>query len=268
MIEAPRPAAGGGGSEGLVLSGISKRYLGPAGPVAALAPIEIEISRGSFVTLIGPSGCGKTTLLRIVAGLVTADSGSLSIFGEPVERARANKHIGFVPQTLGLLPWRTVLENVRLPLEVNRRANRPARDPEEILSAFGLGEFLSYRPAELSGGMRQRVAIARAFAFEPQVLLMDEPFTALDELTREVLRHELLTLWQSTATTVLFVTHSVTEAVLLSDEVLVMSPSPGRIVVRVAIDLPRPRGDLVELTDEFRAREREVRLALGGGASP
>ena len=252
------------GDGGLVLAGVTKYFAGASGAVHALEPLDLDVPRGSFVTLIGPSGCGKTTVLRIIAGLLEADAGSVSIFGEPVDGARRRKHIGFVPQSLGLLPWRTVLENVRLPLEVNRSANRPARDPEEILFAFGLGDFLDFRPAELSGGMRQRVAIARAFAFEPAVLLMDEPFAALDELTREVLRHELLSLWQSARTTVLFVTHSVAEAVLLSDEVVVMSPAPGRISARIAIDLPRPRGDLVELTDEFHDLERKVRLALRG----
>jgi NitT/TauT family transport system ATP-binding protein len=252
------------GDGGLILAGVSKHFAGPAGTVHALEPLDLDVPRGSFVTLIGPSGCGKTTVLRIVAGLLEADAGEVSIFGEPVEGARRAKHIGFVPQSLGLLPWRSVLDNVRLPLEVNRSANRPARDPVEILSAFGLGDFLDFRPAELSGGMRQRVAIARAFAFEPAVLLMDEPFAALDELTREVLRHELLRLWQSARTTVLFVTHSVAEAVLLSDEVLVMSPAPGRIRARIAIDLPRPRGDLIELTDAFHDLERSVRLALRG----
>ncbi|HVB05597.1 MAG TPA: ABC transporter ATP-binding protein [Acidimicrobiales bacterium] len=250
--------------DGLSLRGVSKRFAGPTGLVEALAPVDLEVGRGRFVTLIGPSGCGKTTLLRIVAGLLTADLGSVSLFGEPVERARANKRIGFVPQSLGLLPWRTVLANVRLPLEVNRRANRPARDPVAILEAFGLADYLDFRPAQLSGGMRQRVAIARAFAFSPPVLLMDEPFAALDELTREVLRHELLALWQSEQTTVLFVTHSVTEAVLLSDEVVVMSPAPGRIRARIPVDLPRPRGEFIELTEGFRALEREVRLALRG----
>ena len=250
--------------DGLAVVGVTKHFSTPNGWILALQPIDLEFERGSFVTLIGPSGCGKSTLLRIIAGLLAPDEGSVSIFGESVERARENKHIGLVPQSLALLPWRNVLENVRLAIEINPRANRPARDPVEILEAFGLGDYLHYLPAQLSGGMRQRVAIARAFALEPPLLLMDEPFAALDELTREVLRHELLELWQSTRTTVLFVTHSVTEAVLLSDEVVVMSPAPGRIRARVAVDLPRPRPDLIELSDRFRELERTVRLELRG----
>ena len=198
------------------------------------------------MTLIGPSGCGKSTLLRVVAGLERPDTGGISIFGENPEHARRSKHIGFVPQALALLPWRTVLENARLPLEVNRSAGsgrpKPARDPAEVLIALGLGDVLDRRPAELSGGMRQRVAIARAFAHEPAVLLMDEPFSSLDELTGEVLRHELLQLWQATGTTVLFVSHSVSEAVLLSDEVVVMTHAPGRVATLIEVTLERPRG--------------------------
>ena len=250
------------GADGVVLLGIAKRYTSPRGPVVALEPLDLNIARGSFVTLIGPSGCGKSTLLRVIAGLSRADEGTISIFGESVDRARANKHIGFVPQSLALLPWRSVLENVEIALEINKGSNRVTRSPVEILAAFGLGDYLDYLPAQLSGGMRQRVAIARAFALEPALLLMDEPFAALDELTRELLRHELLELWQSTGTTVLFVTHSVTEAVLLSDEVVVMSPAPGRIRAHIAIDLERPRGDLVELSERFRGYERDVRVAL------
>ena len=251
---------------GLVVSGVSKTYLTDDGPVPALGPVELSVSRGSFVTLIGPSGCGKSTLLRVVAGLERPDTGGISIFGENPEHARRSKHIGFVPQALALLPWRTVLENARLPLEVNRSAGsgrpKPARDPAEVLIALGLGDVLDRRPAELSGGMRQRVAIARAFAHEPAVLLMDEPFSSLDELTGEVLRHELLQLWQATGTTVLFVSHSVSEAVLLSDEVVVMTHAPGRVAALIEVTLERPRGDLVEVSDAFRDVEREVRLAL------
>jgi NitT/TauT family transport system ATP-binding protein len=252
------------GADGVSVLGIAKRYNSPRGSFIALEPLDLDVGRGSFVTLIGPSGCGKSTLLRIIAGLSSADAGIISIFGESVDRARHHKNIGFVPQSLALLPWRSVLENVELASQINKRANRSTRSAVEILSAFGLGDYLEYLPAQLSGGMRQRVAIARAFALEPALLLMDEPFAALDELTREVLRRELLALWQSTGTTVLFVTHSVTEAVLLSDEVVVMSPSPGRIRARVAIDLERPRGELIELSEPFRAYEREVRFALRG----
>ncbi len=249
-------------SGGLVVDGVSKGYGPSRNPV--LRDISLTVAPGSFVTIIGPSGCGKSTLLRILAGLEREDRGAVSIFGESVDRARENKHIGYVPQSLALLPWRNVLDNVRLPLEIGRRddARAGGRDPEEILRAFGLGDVLHRHPAELSGGMRQRVAIARVFALAPAVLLMDEPFSSLDEMTSEVLRHELLTHWQDNRTTVVFVTHSVSEAVLLSDEVVVMSPAPGEIREVIRIDLERPRDNLVEITHAFHELESRVRLSL------
>jgi NitT/TauT family transport system ATP-binding protein len=254
---------------GLVLDSVTKSYDGAKLP--ALGRISLDIPHGQFVTIIGPSGCGKSTLLRIIAGLERQDEGAVSIFGESVDRAQENKHIGYVPQSLALLAWRSVLDNVRLPLQIGKRAaiREGARDPVEILRAFGLGDVLERLPSELSGGMRQRVAIARAFALSPAVLLMDEPFSSLDEITSEVLRHELLALWQNNRTTVVFVTHSVTEAVLLSDTVVVMSPAPGEIREIVSVNLPRPRNDLVELTDAFHELEGRVRLALRstGGAN-
>lgn len=254
-------------SDGLELRKVTKRYRSSGSSTLAIEDVDISVGRGRFVTLIGPSGCGKSTVLRVAAGLVEADEGEVSIFGEDVQAACANKHVGFVPQSPALLPWRTVLDNVRLPLQVNRRASRgpgetPARDPEELLAAFGLAGALHRRPAELSGGMQQRVAIARAFVFDPEVLLMDEPFSALDELTREVIRYELLDLWNARRTTVLFVTHSVAEAVALSDAVVVMSPQPGRVRAVVPVDLARPRDEHVELTEEFRAIEQVVRAEL------
>ena len=256
--------------DGLLLSHVAKDYLTGKGTVHAIEDVSLQVPRGQFLTLIGPSGCGKSTLLRIIAGLEIPNRGSVSIFGESVQRARENKHIGFVPQSLALLPWRSVLDNVYLPLEVNKKAGDSGamkRDPEEILVAFGLGDVLHKRPAELSGGMRQRVAIARAFAFEPAVLLMDEPFSSLDELTSETLRHELLAFWQTHRTTVVFVTHSVTEAVVLSDEVAVMTKGPGRLQEVVRVELSRPRGDLVELSQSCRESEAAVRLALRAGAA-
>jgi NitT/TauT family transport system ATP-binding protein len=255
-------------SGGLVVRGVTKRFTSGRRSTVALSDVNLTVDRGQFVTLIGPSGCGKSTLLRILAGLTDADEGDVSIFGESITRAREAKHIGLVPQSPALLPWRTVLENVELPLQLNRRAGRTPSDnadPREILAAFGLSQVLDKRPDQLSGGMQQRVAIARAFAFRPAVLLMDEPFSALDELTREVLRHELVDLWQQFRTTVVFVTHSVAEAVLLSDVVVVMSASPGRIGTTIPVGLGRPRAELVELSDEFRAVETDVRIALREG---
>ncbi len=257
--EPPRPH-GYGSTSGLIVDNLSKSYEG----VTALKNVSIDVAPGQFVTIIGPSGCGKSSLLRTIAGLEDYDSGTLSVFGEGVKVAQQHKSIGYVPQSLALLPWRTVLENVALPLQLGQRSELSAqyRDPVEILRSFGLGDAVDRYPAELSGGMRQRVAIARAFVLSPSVLLMDEPFSSLDELTSEVLRHELLTLWQDNRTTVLFVTHSVSEAVLLSDVVIVMSGAPGVIHEVIPVDLPRPRDDLVELTDGFRNLETRVRLAL------
>lgn len=256
--------------DGLVIESVTKSFQVSGRRSVVLSDVSLTVERGQFVTLIGPSGCGKSTLLRVLAGLTPIDSGRVSIFGESAERACQRKHIGLVPQSPALLPWRTVLDNVRLPLEVNRRAQRsddeaPRPDPREILSAFGLSAVLNKRPAQLSGGMQQRVAIARAFAFRPAILLMDEPFSALDELTREVLRHELLDLWQQFRTTVVFVTHSVPEAVLLSDVVVVMSAAPGRIGTIVPVTMERPRGESVELSADFREIEAEVRDHLKAG---
>jgi NitT/TauT family transport system ATP-binding protein len=252
--------------EGVIFNEISKRFGDKETGTLVLDNVTLAVRRSQFVTVIGPSGCGKSTLLRIAAGLTTAESGLVTIFGETVESATLNKHIGLVPQAPALLPWRSVLENVKLPLQVNKRhGGSTARDPVEILEAFGLGAVLDRRPSELSGGMQQRVAIARAFAFDPAVLLMDEPFSALDEFTREILRHELLEVWERDQKTVIFVTHSVAEAVLLSDVIVVMSAQPGRIRAVVPVDLPRPRGEEIELTPEFVEVERRVRAELRGG---
>ena len=248
-------------STALVLDHVAKSYDGLA-PV--LLDLSLEVPEGQFVSVIGPSGCGKSTLLRIIAGLESPDAGTVLLFGRDVAASRKNKAIGYVPQSLALLAWRTVLENVQLPLEVGgtHSSGGPTRDPKALLSSFGLASVLDRRPSELSGGMRQRVAIARALVSAPSLLLLDEPFSSLDEITREVLRHELLELWQDAPTTVVFVTHSVTEAVLLSDSVVVLGARASIAPVAIAIDLARPRGDLVELTSGFIELERKVRLAL------
>ena len=245
---------------------MSKTYASGSGEVHALADVSLTVTRGEFVTVIGPSGCGKTALLRLAAGLAAPDGGQVSVYGEPVARAVAEKQIGFVPQSPALLPWRTVLDNVTFPLQVNRRHTPAVRpDPRELLAALGLADAADRMPHELSGGMQQRVAIARAFVFDPPVLLMDEPFAAVDELTREALRHELLTAWQQSGKTVLFVTHSVAEAVALSDRVVVMSAETHGIQRVIDVPLARPRDDLVETTQKFQKLERELRLELRGG---
>ena len=252
----------------LVIDGVYKGYGSNAARVSVIENFSLLAPRGQFVTLIGPSGCGKTTLLRIVAGLLEVDRGTVSIFGESVQRASAAKHIGLVPQSPALLPWRTVLDNVRLPLQVNKKpdsdGSRSHADPIAVLESFGLGHVVNRRPAQLSGGMQHRVAIARAFVFDPPILLMDEPLAAVDELTRELLRHELLSIWQANKKTVLFVTHSISEAITLSDVVVIMSANPGTIQSVIPIPLPRPRDDLVETTREFHEVERQIRLELRG----
>ncbi len=257
-----REDAGSGG--GVRVDRVSKAFGTGPGRVVVLDDISLSIGRGEFVTIIGPSGCGKSTILRVVAGLLKADSGSVTIDGETVSRATADKLIGLVPQSPALFPWRTVLANVRLPIQVNKSANsgRRLRDPVEVLTSFGLGHVLKRYPSQLSGGMQQRVAIARAFVFDPAILLMDEPFSALDELNRDQQRLELLNFWQSNRKAVLFVTHSVPEAVALSDRVIVMSARPGRIERVIDIDLPRPRSEAVYGDPEFRKLEDEIRSTL------
>jgi NitT/TauT family transport system ATP-binding protein len=249
---------------GVRVEGIVKSFPSGKGRNLVLDDVSLTIGRGEFVSLIGPSGCGKSTILRIVAGLIEADAGRVVIDGENVKAANRDKAIGLVPQSPALLPWRTVLSNVELAIQINRKASRERRlrDPEDILRSFGLGNALHRHPAQLSGGMQQRVAIARAFVFDPGVLLMDEPFSALDELTRDQQRLGLLNFWQSNRKAVLFVTHSVREAVILSDRIVVMSTHPGRVKTVIDVDLPRPRGEDVYESSGFRRVEHDVRAVL------
>ncbi|MBM3140064.1 MAG: ABC transporter ATP-binding protein [Chloroflexi bacterium] len=243
-------------------TGLAHRYLSDAGDLQALEGVDLALAPGEFVSLVGPSGCGKTTLLRLVAGLLTPTSGRVRVLGRAPAEARAGRAFGLVSQEPGLLPWRSVAGNVRLPLEVTgRRA-----DVDALLRLVGIDRFARYYPHQLSGGMRQRVALARALAHAPAVLLMDEPFGALDELSREQMRLELLRIWEQRRTSVLFVTHSIREAVLLSDRVLVMSDSPGRIVDAVPVALPCPRSEAQEGSEAFTAAAARVRRALEAGA--
>jgi len=246
--------------------GLAHRYAAASrdgeGGLLALRDVDLRLADGEFVSLVGPSGCGKTTLLRIVAGLVEASAGAVEVLGRPPAAARSDHALGLVTQDPGLLPWRSVAANVRLPLEVTGvRA-----DVDALLALVGIERFAAYYPRQLSGGMRQRVALARALAHAPQLLLMDEPFGALDELSREQMRLELLRVWEQRRTSVLFVTHSIREAVLLSDRVVVMSGSPGRVVADVAVTLPRPRSAALEATPEFATLTSRVRAALEAGA--
>jgi NitT/TauT family transport system ATP-binding protein len=233
------------------------------GRVTALQDISVELPEHGFVSLLGPSGCGKSTMLRVVADLLSPTRGTVSVLGNSPESARRSRELGFVFQDAALLPWRTALDNVRLPLQVGKGAQVASADsPERLLELVGLKGRENAYPHELSGGMRQRVAIARALVCRPRVLLMDEPFGALDEITRDRLNEELLRIWTATGTTVLFVTHSIPEAVFLSQQVLVLSSHPGRVRELVSIDLPFPRALTVRDTPEFTAITAHLRRLL------
>ncbi len=236
---------------------------GTKNQVHALQDIDLAIAPNEFVSLIGPSGCGKSTLLRAVADLIQPTSGSVTVNGKRAHQARLDQDYGMVFQAATLYEWRTVAKNVQLPLELMgySRADKAQRT-QEMLELVELGDFAKHYPWQLSGGMQQRVAIARALAFSPSILLMDEPFGALDEMTRERLNLELLNIWRQTQTTVLFVTHSITEAVFLSTRVVVMSARPGRLVQDIAIDLPQPRGVDTRENVRFFELETQVREAL------
>jgi NitT/TauT family transport system ATP-binding protein len=255
------------------VSGVRKAYGERPSMTVALDDVSLAVAAGSFVSLIGPSGCGKSTLLRLAAGLEAPDHGTVRVHDVAPREAAAAKLIGLVPQTPALLPWLSVLKNVTLPQTVNRGAGKrrarfgdlgnggPPADPMDLLRRVGLGDVAHKLPAELSGGMAQRAAIVRALGLRPDVLLMDEPFSALDELTRESLQDQLLDLWGELETTVLFVTHSIAEAVRMSDVVVVMG-SPGRVVDSVPIGLPRPRDPGLLGDPRFHGYENQVRNSL------
>ncbi len=222
--------------------GVGKVFSTGDGSVTALTDVDLTIAQGEFVSLIGPSGCGKSTLLRIIGDLTAPTAGEIRVNGKPAERARRDRDYGMVFQAPVLMEWRTIAKNIELPLEIMGfpTAERRRRS-EELLKLVDLEGFAGRRPWELSGGMQQRVAIARALAFDPKLLLMDEPFGALDEMTRERMNTELMSIWRRTNTTIVFVTHSIPEAVFLSTRVAVMSARPGRIARVIDIDLPQPR---------------------------
>lgn len=238
--------------------------------IVALENIDLTVSPGEFVSLIGPSGCGKSTLLRLIADLETPTSGTLSVFGKTARQARLDQAYGIAFQQAGLLPWRTVAGNIELPLELHKvgAASRRARSAE-LLALVGLSDFADRYPDQLSGGMQQRVAIARALAESPELLLMDEPFGALDEMTRERMQNELVRIAAETKAAVVFVTHSIPEAVFLADRVVVMSPRPGRIrdVLSVGLGSAGTRDDRLREASEFFAAVRSVREALHSSPS-
>jgi NitT/TauT family transport system ATP-binding protein len=251
------------GSATIEMHGVRRLYeQADLAELIALDDIDLTIEPGTFVSIIGPSGCGKSTLLRLISGQESADAGKITVCGLTPKEAAEVKAFGFVPQSPALLPWLSVLGNVTLPHKVNRRSDRGRPDLEAMLREVGLGESLHKLPAELSGGMKQRTAIVRAFGLRPDVLLLDEPFGALDEFTREALQEQLLELWEQTRATVVFVTHSISEAVRLSDKVVVMAPRPGRITDVIDIDLPRPRHQELLTSPEFHAYELALRDSL------
>jgi NitT/TauT family transport system ATP-binding protein len=249
------------------LKGVSKVF-GSGGDVGvrALSDIDLSIGRGEFVSLIGPSGCGKSTLLRIIGDLTSPTAGTVTVNGKPAPRARLDRDYGMVFQAPVLFDWRTVQKNVELPLEIT---GRPAAEREakarEMLALVELSDFADRQPWQLSGGMQQRVAIARALALDPAILLMDEPFGALDEMTRERMNLELLGIWDRTGTSVVFVTHSIPEAVFLSTRVVVMSARPGQITNIVKIDLPRERTVETRELERYFELVTEVRESLRAG---
>jgi len=232
----------------LSLNGLNKRF----GELEVLREINIAIDRGAFISLVGPSGCGKTTLLRIVAGLEPASSGAVLLDGRAVGAPGGDR--GFVFQSDNLLPWRTVFDNALIGPELAGRAGAAEKDRvRNLLRLVGLEGFENYFPRQLSGGMRQRVNLSRALAIDPDILLMDEPFSALDAQTREIMQTELMRIWEEGRKTVLFVTHQIDEAVFLSDRVLVLARRPGRIQETIDVALPRPRALAIKRTPEFMA---------------
>lgn len=247
----------------VVVDNVSKVFGNGTGGINALHRVSLTIQAGEFVSLIGPSGCGKSTLLRLIADLLQPSEGAIQVKGKPPRQARLDRDYGMVFQAPVLYDWRTVKRNVQLPLEIMRYppAERERR-AEEMLKLVGLADFRDHRPWQLSGGMQQRVAIARALSFKPSILLMDEPFGALDELTRERMNYELLSIWSQTDTTVIFVTHSIPEAVFLSSRVVVMTPRPGKIEKVIPIDLPRPRSFETREQTRFFELITEVRESL------
>lgn len=265
------PAAGATQAAGPIVSirGLDKVFAGGGGgPLPALDAVDLDIEPGAFVSLIGPSGCGKSTLLRIIGDLVAPTRGDVTVNGKPPGRARLDRDYGIVFQAPVLFDWRTVADNVGLPLEILRwPAERRGARVREMLELVDLDGFAGHRPYQLSGGMQQRVSIARALAFEPRILLMDEPFGALDEMTRERLNDEVLRIWSRTGTTVVFVTHSIPEAVYLSTRVVVMGARPGRITGTVDIDLPQPRDEVTRESPRFFELITEVREQLHAGGA-
>jgi NitT/TauT family transport system ATP-binding protein len=250
---------------GITIENLSVVFKTGDGPVTALQDVSFEIAPRSFLTVVGPSGCGKSTLLKILSGVLQPSKGRVLFDGQPIDRTKTQGQVGYVFQRALLLPWRTALQNVTLTLEVARRDLTKSQREEQArrwLVIAGLSGFEDRYPHELSGGMQQRVSICRALAFQPRILLMDEPFAALDEITRETLQEELLNLWAKTETTVVFITHSIPEAVLLSEKIVVMSSRPGTVLERIDVPFARPRDEATREMPEFASLAGHVRGLL------
>lgn len=254
-------------TSGIKLQNLTKVFTSGSRDVLALDDVSLDVPRGSFTALLGPSGCGKSTILRILADLEEESAGTATIHDESPRTIRKEHRLGLALQDASLLPWRSVRDNIRLPGQVMKMPIASERI-DHLIRLVGLDEFQKSRPSQLSGGMRQRVAIARAIVASPEVLLLDEPFGALDEITRQRMNEELQLAWIESGATAVLVTHSVSEAAFLADRVIVMSPRPGRIVGEVAIDFPRPRGPELLSSPEFHALTDKLSAMLHGGMAP
>lgn len=252
------------------IENLSVRFKSRTGTVTALDDISFDIPPRSFLSVVGPSGCGKTTLLKVLSGVMKPSGGQVLFDRAPIDKGKVQGQVGYVFQRALLLPWRSALDNVMLTLEVAHRGMAKGEREERArhwLRIAGLEGFEHRMPHELSGGMQQRVSICRALAFQPKILLMDEPFAALDEITRETLQGELLQIWAQSETTVVFITHSISEAILLSEQIVVMSARPGRVVERIDVPFPRPRVEAIRETPRFAELAGHIRGLLRPGAA-